>query len=68
MTKPITIKGHATAWAAVNAAGEVWHIDMCHRTKKDFIEFYFAGQYEMNFKPRGWKIVLVTVTPSKGKR
>ena len=65
MTKPITIAAPSTAWAAVNRAGAIWAIDTFQRTKKRYAEFYFGGKYETDFKPHGWRIVRVVITPMK---
>lgn len=68
MTKPMTIKSPSKAWAAVNPNGDVWHIDTMRRTKQQFTGVHFFGKYETDFKPHGWKIVRVQITPMKGKR
>jgi hypothetical protein len=69
MTKPMTIKSPSKAWAAVNPIGDVWHIDTMRRTKAQFAQAFFLGKWEMNYRPKGWRIVRVTVTPmKKGKQ
>lgn len=68
MTKPATIKAPSLAWAAVRPCGEIWHIDTRGRTKKQFADQFFDDKYETEFKPHGWRVVRVRITPTEAAK
>ena len=65
MSKAITINKPAKAWAAVNPSGEIWGINLSGKSKERFVEHWFSGRYEKDFKPHGWRIVRVAITAAK---
>lgn len=66
--KKLTIKNlPINVWAAINKAGELWGIDRTGQSRKAFTQMYFNGRYEADFKPHGWRVVRVRITPTKGQ-
>lgn len=64
----MTINSPSKAWAAVRPSGEIWHIDTMRRTKTQFAQAFFLGKWETNYRPIGWRIVRVMVTPAEAAR